>query len=203
MPVAIYSIPRAQRSGPPKTIGSGPGAYDPIKAPKHAMVNTKIGSEPRGKVAVQDVPGPGNYYAPVKNKHTAPQYSMGSRYRQRQGDDNPAPGNYDPNMYNQKSAPSFTMRPKTAVAKRNADNRNYDPNYNQSKEQHMRTKFGTDKKIRYANDTNPGPGAYERVPLNNFKSKKASAKFGTNQKLRVDRTTNLEAPGPGNYDMSS
>merc|ERR1712050_592393 len=113
------------------------GAYDPNKAQKQKAPNYKIGSEPRGKVKYSDVPGPGNYYGPVKNKKAAPEYSMGGKYRQPAKDDFPAPGNYEPKYSNQKSAPSFSMRPKTAVPKDTTSKpapNNYTPNYNLARE---------------------------------------------------------------------
>ena len=137
MPVAIYSIPRSTRGGPPKTLGGGPGAYDAVKPYKHNPQNAKIGTEPRGKTDIKDVPGPGNYYAPVKNKKAAPEYSMGAKFRAAQQQDNPAPGNYDPTTYNQKSAPSFSMRPKTALPKDTSAKpgpNNYNPNFEFARE---------------------------------------------------------------------
>jgi hypothetical protein len=65
MPVAMYSIPRSTRGGPQKTLGNGPGAYSPMKSAKSKPPSYKIGSEPKGKWAQNENPGPGNYYGPV------------------------------------------------------------------------------------------------------------------------------------------
>lgn len=65
MPVAMYSIPRSTRGGPQKTLGNGPGAYSPNKSAKSKPPSYKIGSEPKGKWAQNENPGPGNYYGPV------------------------------------------------------------------------------------------------------------------------------------------
>ena len=61
MPVT-YSLPKGERSNPGyKSQNIGPGQYDPEKKHNLSPPHYKIGSEARGKIIYENVPGAGTY----------------------------------------------------------------------------------------------------------------------------------------------
>lgn len=76
---------------------------------------------------------------------------------------------------------------------------NYNPDFGLARESHVKAGFGTSHRGNNKFDEQPGPGQYD---LNKGRGG-ASWVFGSEEKIRVKRTTNLAAPGPGNYDYKT
>ena len=118
---------------------------------------------------------------------------------------NPGPGNYE---YNTSigTGKKYFMGVKTNSSAILGNNTNpgpgnYHPDYKWSRENHSKVGFGSGKRAGGGDQGVPGPGTYDSRPKSG--KQQPTWVFGTEQKMRPQRTTNKQAPGPGNYDYRS
>ena len=180
----------------------GPGTYDPtLDLAREHHQKAKIGTEPRGKLAVSQVPGPGNYHDPEKNELKKLGAKIGTEERGKsRTSEVPAPGTYDLPSDFQQTRLGKTFAPKldTLQDPNPVGPGQYDPSLRLTRPTPNSRTFGDSRQHFTPSTVVPGPGTYE-----NLASKTTpSWRVGTGRRSNVEGR-NPDFPGPGTYDADS
>lgn len=182
----------------------GPGSYMPSNANRPSSAKYTMRSKPYAR-AKECSPGPGNYNLRNDKQLVVPSYKFGTDKKDGlaygKGKFTPGPGNYEFN------ADALHQKyPKFSFGKEARGNENRVKTPGPGSYEYKKYVGAEAPKITMSmklgsslsgNKANPGPGAYNEINPNNYKSKMPSYRIGTAKRSGLYNST--ENPGPGCY----